>query len=1048
MMQTPQSADGGLEDRLRGMILRDSGKDGMLNGPQAQINAQTAQTPRQEDSSGRTQSKETKSRRPNQAQRRQLSSELNVALDSRAFRHTQWQSSPQRGGHRESSYRDGLSSTGSLAPAQGYQPLFGQPSHPQHDATQSSFGQHGRPWAERSIGRGQPTGNWRSAHSTTRSRGGQSRGLYNPGPDPAIVAAEAALLDNLCAQIVKDIEIHPAEIAEKETFRVRVESICRKAIADYEATSNHRIDFNAASIQLKCFGSLASGFATKASDLDLALLSPLSYPQPDASSSPIPRLVEKALLDVGMGARLLTKARVPIIKTCESPPQELHQALTNARADWDKGILVGVDEDHADAESVDGAAEAPEDQASKSAGVQDVNGLESQQRPQESRAITVTITEPAESDTMNSAAEILSQGNKSLADYYSLAKRLLHKQGGRDIVASSRNEIAQAEYKALNEFILMYVRGLTDSVLKERLLSYANLSEFSLLSNVSPRSLSGVYAQMEGEKVALLFLSREVLEKDQVAESRAQNQIKIWNEANDRADFGRDPFVYGKQLQGLLDRLKQIPSLQLLIFAQEQYESASRYHERARRLQTDLGVPESSIIRQYVQGIHKPFVRKGVEDYVGKAKANISFNDVARRHKSLQLAYEFERALEKNAYDKAQRQAVEAYIRILRDDGKLVARNPPLTAVIHLHEDDFPLLERIYDIGNPALVATNLPRDRYHDKYEFPKDGAGVQCDINFSAHLALQNTMLLRCYAQTDPRVRPMVLFVKHWAKQRNINTPYRGTLSSYGYVLMVLHYLVNVAEPFVCPNLQMLAPPARDRQTMSLEEYIETVECKGRDVRFWRDEQAIQALAARGELTPNTDSVGHLLRGFFEYFAKGGPMSVSGHSGFDWGREVLSLRTPHGLQTKQDKGWTGAKTVLEVRSPTADSTAQAMQAPANGGTANESTQVAGDSKDAEVKEVRHRYLLAIEDPFELDHNVARTVTHQGIVAIRGEFRRAWNLIRSSSRPASGQDPGVSPLHVLEKLVEDVTIASAAKEKADFAALLEDIHGSQIASA
>lgn len=48
---------------------------------------------------------------------------------------------------------------------------------------------------------------------------------------------------------------------------------------------------------------------------------------------------------------------------------------------------------------------------------------------------------------------------------------------------------------------------------------------------------------------------------------------------------------------------------------------------------------------------------------------------------------------------------------------------------------------------------------------------------------------------------------------------------------------------------------------------------------------------------------------------------------------------------------------------------------------------------------EVRQRYLFAIEDPFELDHNVARTVAHNGIVAIRDEFRRAWAILCAVGR-------------------------------------------------
>ena len=66
-----------------------------------------------------------------------------------------------------------------------------------------------------------------------------------------------------------------------------------------------------------------------------------------------------------------------------------------------------------------------------------------------------------------------------------------------------------------------------------------------------------------------------------------------------------------------------------------------------------------------------------------------------------------------------------------------------------------------------------------------------------------------------------------------------------------------------------------------------------------------------------------------------------------------------------KIEKGWTGARTTEE-----------------EGG-----------------KEIRHRYLFAIEDPFELGHNVARTVTHFGIVAIRDEFRRCARMLESVGR-------------------------------------------------
>lgn len=84
------------------------------------------------------------------------------------------------------------------------------------------------------------------------------------------------------------------------------------------------------------------------------------------------------------------------------------------------------------------------------------------------------------------------------------------------------------------------------------------------------------------------------------------------------------------------------------------------------------------------------------------------------------------------------------------------------------------------------------------------------------------------------------------------------------------------------------------------------------------------------------------------------------------------------------------------------------------------------------ETKEVRHRYLFAIEDPFELDHNVARTVTHNGIVSIRDEFRRAWHIIRNTKMRSDGTgllDPIAKPEDVNEHL-----------------AFMDLIHGQQVA--
>lgn len=246
-------------------------------------------------------------------------------------------------------------------------------------------------------------------------------------------------------------------------------------------------------------------------------------------------------------------------------------------------------------------------------------------------------------------------------------------------------------------------------------------------------------------------------------------------------------------------------------------------------------------------------------------------------------------------------------------------------------------------------------REKVVGPLDFPKQGVGIQCDINFSNPLGIHNTHMLRCYSLTDPRVRPIVLFVKSWAKRRMINSAYSGTLNSYGWVLMVLHYLVNIARPPVCPNLQHSIPPPKDAS--QLESFFKGTVIGDYIVRFWRNEQEIIQAAQSGQLSQNVESVGSLLRGFYQYYSS---LGGYGNPQFYWTSQVLSLRTPGGIRTKQDKGWVSAKTTVTAE-----------------------------------KKVTNRYLFAIEDPFELDHNVARTVTHKGICAIRDEFRRAWTILR-----------------------------------------------------
>ena len=68
----------------------------------------------------------------------------------------------------------------------------------------------------------------------------------------------------------------------------------------------------------------------------------------------------------------------------------------------------------------------------------------------------------------------------------------------------------------------------------------------------------------------------------------------------------------------------------------------------------------------------------------------------------------------------------------------------------------------------------------------------GLQCDINVNDQLGLLNTGLIKHYCDLLPILRPMIGFIKHWAKPLGLNSPSQlgqpATFSSYSLVLMTI--------------------------------------------------------------------------------------------------------------------------------------------------------------------------------------------------------------------------------------------------------------------
>ncbi|XP_015775354.1 PREDICTED: terminal uridylyltransferase 7-like, partial [Acropora digitifera] len=79
------------------------------------------------------------------------------------------------------------------------------------------------------------------------------------------------------------------------------------------------------------------------------------------------------------------------------------------------------------------------------------------------------------------------------------------------------------------------------------------------------------------------------------------------------------------------------------------------------------------------------------------------------------------------------------------------------------------------------------------------------EADISLYNVLALENTAMLATYAKLDDRVATLGYTVKVFAKVCDIGDASKGSLSSYAYILMMLHYLQQCRPP-VIPVLQSL--------------------------------------------------------------------------------------------------------------------------------------------------------------------------------------------------------------------------------------------------
>ncbi|CAI4232427.1 unnamed protein product [Auanema sp. JU1783] len=160
-------------------------------------------------------------------------------------------------------------------------------------------------------------------------------------------------------------------------------------------------------------------------------------------------------------------------------------------------------------------------------------------------------------------------------------------------------------------------------------------------------------------------------------------------------------------------------------------------------------------------------------------------------------------------------------------------------------------------------------------KFVYHYHGLEYHTDISYYNCLAIHNSKLLRTYCLYEPvRLPQLGLWVKKFAKVCDIGDASKGSLSSYSYIIMLIHYLQN-CEPPVLPRLQ------EDFKTDSTPQKI----IEGWDVYF-HDK-------ITKKKSKNTMKVSELFLGFLDYF-----------SSFNYYHKVIQIRRKEEL-LKMEKRW-----------------------------------------------------------------------------------------------------------------------------------------------
>ncbi|CDF32165.1 PAP/25A associated domain family protein [Chondrus crispus] len=306
-----------------------------------------------------------------------------------------------------------------------------------------------------------------------------------------------------------------------------------------------------------------------------------------------------------------------------------------------------------------------------------------------------------------------------------------------------------------------------------------------------------------------------------------------------------------------------------------------------------------------------------------------------------------------------------------------------------MEENNISILSKVLEARVPVI--------KMHD----PK--SKLQVDICVNNTLAVRNTELLKAYVDLDERFRYVCILVKLWAKRRDLNDAYHGTLSSYAYTLLVIHYLQTVSPP-VLPCLQRMVNGKRLSKGQNVpKEMVGKGKSKLYNTYFDR------TVTPETFQSANHTPVHELLLGFFRYFTytfrystdlasirmgKKVPRSIRG-----WDEQ--SVYREWEFKQKQYKiAYEAAKTALDARKKTDAEESKVREEEKANGIKEQPAKLPASSRERgripfpRKPRLESKHLFCIEDPFDIDHDLSRGMERGAVAVIREEMMRAYEMI------------------------------------------------------